>query len=102
MGGNIILRRRACQGTFVLTNIQRKVVGMATQYFVKRNFADTFRYLKAVIVPITRGFSAALLGADRQYSFLDVPEAQFLSRRTYFNTTRAVRAMNRGAAIAFY
>jgi hypothetical protein len=56
----------------------------------------------AVIVPITRNFSAALLGTDRQYSFLDVPEAQFLSRQTYFNTTRAVRAMIRGAAIIFY
>jgi predicted nucleic acid-binding protein/ribosomal protein S18 acetylase RimI-like enzyme len=57
---------------------------------------------KAVIVPITRSFAADLLGADLQYSFLEVPEAHFLSRRTYFNTTRASRSMIRGAAIAFY
>jgi hypothetical protein len=57
---------------------------------------------KAVVVPITRSFAADLLGTDEQYSFLDVPEAQFLSRRTYFNTIRAARAMIRGAAIAFY
>jgi len=57
---------------------------------------------KAVVVPITRAFAADLLGTDQQYSFLDVPEAQFLSRRTYFNTTRAARAMIRGSAIAFY
>ena len=56
----------------------------------------------AVIVPITRAFAADLLGTDLQCSFLEVPEAQFLVRRTYFNTTRAVRAMTRGAAIAFY
>ncbi len=56
----------------------------------------------AVVVPIARSFAADLLGTDNQYSLLDVPEAQFLSRRTYFNTTRAVRAMIRGAAIAFY
>jgi hypothetical protein len=57
---------------------------------------------KAVVVPITRTFAADLLGTDEQYSFLEVPEAHFLSRRTYFNTTRAARAMIRGAAIAFY
>jgi predicted nucleic acid-binding protein/GNAT superfamily N-acetyltransferase len=56
----------------------------------------------AVIVPITRAYAADLLGSDKQYSFLEVPEANFLSRRTYFNTTRASRAMIRGAAIAFY
>lgn len=56
----------------------------------------------AVVVPITHAFAADLLGTSQQYSFLDVPEAQFLSRRTYFNTTRAARAMIRGAAIAFY
>jgi predicted nucleic acid-binding protein/GNAT superfamily N-acetyltransferase len=56
----------------------------------------------AVVVPITRTFAADLLGTDLQYSFLDVPEAQFLSRRTYLNTTRAAHAMIRGAAIAFY
>jgi hypothetical protein len=57
---------------------------------------------KAVVVPITRTFAADLLGTDQQYSFLEVPEAHFLSRRTYFNTTRAARAMIRGSAIAFY
>jgi predicted nucleic acid-binding protein/GNAT superfamily N-acetyltransferase len=57
---------------------------------------------KAVVVPITRTFAADLLGTDDQYSFLEVPEAHFLTRRTYFNTTRAARAMIRGAAIAFY
>jgi ribosomal protein S18 acetylase RimI-like enzyme/predicted nucleic acid-binding protein len=57
---------------------------------------------KAVVVPITRAFAADLLGTDLQYSFLEVPEARFLSRRTYFNTTRATRSMIRGAAIAFY
>jgi ribosomal protein S18 acetylase RimI-like enzyme/predicted nucleic acid-binding protein len=57
---------------------------------------------RAVIVPITRAFAADLLGTDLQYSFLDVPEARFLSRRTYFNTTRATRSMIRGAAIVFY
>jgi predicted nucleic acid-binding protein/GNAT superfamily N-acetyltransferase len=57
---------------------------------------------RAVIVPITRSFAADLLGTDLQHSFLEVPEAQFLSRRTYFNTTRATRSMIRGAAIAFY
>jgi hypothetical protein len=57
---------------------------------------------KAVVVPITRAFAADLLGTDLQYSFLEVPEAHFLSRRTYFNTTRATRSMIRGAAIAFY
>ncbi|MGY4189153.1 hypothetical protein [Bradyrhizobium sp. USDA 4459] len=57
---------------------------------------------KAVVVPITPAFAADLLGTDAQYSFLDVPEAQFLSRRTYFNTTRAARAMIRGSVIAFY
>jgi hypothetical protein len=57
---------------------------------------------KAVVVPITRSFAADLLGTDEQYSFLDVPEAQFLTRRTYFNTTRAARAMICGSAIAFY
>lgn len=61
-----------------------------------------FSKRNAVIVPITRSFAADLLGTDRQYSLLDVPEAMFLSRRTYFNTTRAARAMIRGAAIAFY
>jgi predicted nucleic acid-binding protein/ribosomal protein S18 acetylase RimI-like enzyme len=57
---------------------------------------------KAVIVPITRTFAADLLGTDLQYSFLEVPEAHFLSRRTYFNTTRATHSMIRGSAIAFY
>jgi hypothetical protein len=57
---------------------------------------------KAVLVPITRSFAADLLGTDLQYSFLEVPEAQFLSRRTYFNTTRATRSMIRGSAILFY
>jgi predicted nucleic acid-binding protein/GNAT superfamily N-acetyltransferase len=56
----------------------------------------------AVVVPITRTYATDLLGADDQYSFLEVPEAHFLSRRTYFNTTRAARAMIRGSAIAFY
>jgi predicted nucleic acid-binding protein/ribosomal protein S18 acetylase RimI-like enzyme len=57
---------------------------------------------KAVLVPITRSFAADLLGTDLQYSFLEVPEAHFLSRRTYFNTTRATRSMIRGSAILFY
>jgi hypothetical protein len=57
---------------------------------------------KAVVVPITRSFAADLLGTDLQYSFLEVPEAHFLSRRTYFNTTRATRSMIRGSAILFY
>ena len=57
---------------------------------------------EAVVVPINRSFAADLLGTDLQYSFLEVPEAHFLSRRTYFNTTRATRSMIRGAAIAFY
>jgi len=57
---------------------------------------------KAVVAPITPAFAADLLGTDEQYSFLDVPEAHFLSRRTYFNTTRAARAMIRGSVIAFY
>jgi predicted nucleic acid-binding protein/ribosomal protein S18 acetylase RimI-like enzyme len=57
---------------------------------------------QAVIVPITRSFAADLLGTDLQHSFLEVPEAHFLSRRTYFNTTRATRSMIRGAGIAFY
>jgi ribosomal protein S18 acetylase RimI-like enzyme/predicted nucleic acid-binding protein len=56
----------------------------------------------AVNVPITSEFANALLGTDSQYSFLEVPEAQFLSRRTYFNTIRASRAMIRGSVIAFY
>jgi predicted nucleic acid-binding protein/ribosomal protein S18 acetylase RimI-like enzyme len=62
----------------------------------------SLRNRRAVIVPITRTFAADLLGTDLQYSFLDVPEAKFLSRRTYFNTTRATRCMIRGAVIAFY
>lgn len=57
---------------------------------------------KAVVVPITRTFAADLLGTDLQYSFLEVPEAHFLSRRTYFNTIRASRSMIRGSAIVFY
>jgi predicted nucleic acid-binding protein len=57
---------------------------------------------EAVVVPITRAYAADLLGTDEQYSFLDVPEAHFLSRRTYFNTTRAARVMIRGSAILFY
>ncbi len=57
---------------------------------------------KAVVVPITRSFAADLLGTDDQYSLLELPEAQFLTRRTYFNTTRAARAMIRGSAVAFY
>ncbi|WP_338311153.1 GNAT family N-acetyltransferase [Bradyrhizobium sp. TM239] len=57
---------------------------------------------KAVVVPITPTFAADLLGTDAQYTFLDVPEAQFLFRRTYFNTVRAARAMIRGSIIAFY
>ena len=57
---------------------------------------------KAVVVPITRSFAADLLGTDLQYSFLEVPEAHFLSRRTYFNTTRATRSIIRGSAIVFY
>jgi hypothetical protein len=57
---------------------------------------------KAVVVPITRTYAADLLGTDEQYSFLEVPEARFLTRRTYFNTTRAARVMIRGSAIAFY
>lgn len=56
----------------------------------------------AVIVPITRVFASDLLGTDDQFSLLELPEAQFISRRTYFNATRAMRAMIRGAAIAFY
>ncbi len=56
----------------------------------------------AVVVPITRAYAADLLGTDNQFSFLDIPEAQFLTRRTYFNTPRAARAMIRGAALAFY
>jgi hypothetical protein len=57
---------------------------------------------RAVIVPITRVFASDLLGTDLQYSFLEVPEAYFMSRRTYFNTTRAASSMIRGAVIAFY
>lgn len=57
---------------------------------------------KAVVAPITPTFAADLLGTDAQYTLLDVPEAQFLSRRTYFNTIRAARAMIRGSVIAFY
>ncbi|MDP1867674.1 MAG: GNAT family N-acetyltransferase [Bradyrhizobium sp.] len=57
---------------------------------------------KAVLVPITRSFASDLLGTDLQYSFLEVPEAYFLTRRTYFNTTRATRSMIRGSAILFY
>jgi GNAT superfamily N-acetyltransferase/predicted nucleic acid-binding protein len=57
---------------------------------------------KAVIAPITKDFASALLGTSDQYSLLEVPEAQFLSRRTYFNTIRASRVMIRDAAIAFY
>jgi hypothetical protein len=57
---------------------------------------------KAVIVPITQAFATDLLGTNLQYSFLEVPEANFLSPRTYYNTTRATRSMIRGAAIAFY
>lgn len=57
---------------------------------------------KAVVAPITPTFAADLLGTNAQYSFLDVPEAQFLSRRTYFNTIRAAHAMIRGSIIAFY
>lgn len=57
---------------------------------------------QAVIVPITRAFAADLLGTDNQYTLLEVPEAQFLSRRTYFNVTRASRAMIRAAVIVFY
>jgi ribosomal protein S18 acetylase RimI-like enzyme len=57
---------------------------------------------EAVIAPITAAFARALLDTDPQHSFLDVPEAQFLSRRTYFNTIRASRVMIRGNAIAFY
>jgi ribosomal protein S18 acetylase RimI-like enzyme len=56
----------------------------------------------AVIVPITAEFANALLGTEEQLSFLDVPEAQFLSHRTYFNTPRAANVMIRGSAIAFY
>ena len=62
----------------------------------------SLRNRQAVIVPITRTFAADLLGTDLQYSFLDVPEAKFLSRRTYFNTTRAAGCMVRGSIIAFY
>ncbi|WP_081720567.1 MULTISPECIES: hypothetical protein, partial [unclassified Afipia] len=61
-----------------------------------------FSNRKAVIVPISRSYAADLLGTDQQYSLLDVPEATFMSRRTYFNTTNAARAMIRGAVIAFY
>lgn len=57
---------------------------------------------KAVVAPITPTFAADLLGTNAQYTFLDVPEAQFLSRRTYFNTIRAAHAMIRGSVIAFY
>lgn len=57
---------------------------------------------ECVVVPITAEFAGALLGTDLQYTFLDVPEAQFLSRRTYFNTIRAARIMKRRSAIAFY
>jgi predicted nucleic acid-binding protein/GNAT superfamily N-acetyltransferase len=56
----------------------------------------------AVIAPITKDFAGALLGTDDQYSLLEVPEAQFLSRRTYFNTIRAAGVMIRDGAIAFY
>jgi hypothetical protein len=61
-----------------------------------------FSKRKAVVVPINREFAAHLLGTDDQLTFLEVPEAEFLSRRTYFNTTRAANAMIRGAIIAFY
>lgn len=54
------------------------------------------------MVPITRVFAEDLLGTDDQFSLLELPEARFISRRTYFNTTRANRTMTRGAAIAFY
>lgn len=56
----------------------------------------------AVVVPITTEFAGHLLGTDDQFSFLEVPEATFLSRRTYFNTTRAASAMIRGGVIVFY
>lgn len=56
----------------------------------------------AAVAPITAQFANALLGTEEQYSFLDVPEAQFLSRRTYYNTTRAANAMIRGGVVAFY
>jgi hypothetical protein len=55
-----------------------------------------------VVVPIEREFADALLGTNEQLSWLDVSEAQFLSRRTYFNTIRAANVMIRGSVIAFY
>ena len=56
----------------------------------------------AVIVPITRTFAADLLGTDLQYSLLEKPEAQFLFRRTYFNSPRSAYTMTRGKIIVFY
>lgn len=57
---------------------------------------------QGVVAPITADFANALLGTEDQYSFLEVPEAQFLSRRTYYNTIRAAKLMIQGSVIAFY
>ena len=56
----------------------------------------------AVIVPITANYADLLLGTGNQFTFLDVPEAQFLRRRTYFNTVRASTAMLPGGVMCFY
>ncbi|MGN6570770.1 MAG: GNAT family N-acetyltransferase [Pseudolabrys sp.] len=57
---------------------------------------------KATIIPITKEFANALLETQEQLSMLDVPEAQFLSRRSYFNTINAAKVMAPGTVLAFY
>lgn len=60
--------------------------------------------VQGVIVPITRGYSAMLLGADPQIplGISEEMDAAFLSRRAYVNTPRTENVMRPELPILFY
>lgn len=55
-----------------------------------------------VLAPISAAYARDLIGTEEQLSFLDVPEAGFLKKRTYFNSPRAARTMQPGSIMVFY
>ena len=54
------------------------------------------------LVPIAKNFSDQLIGGGSQLSFLEDPEAAFLSRRTYFNSARTTKQMVKNSIVIFY
>jgi hypothetical protein len=55
-----------------------------------------------VIVPITRTYADDLLGTGDQFLLFGNPQASFVARRTYLNSSRTAALMRPGIPILFY